>query len=206
MTQGDQGVGPTQAQRAVGIGPDATATLRRVSEQGGTGEGRFEYSAERLGSLIQRWQRLADEYAEDVRAVRPLADIEAPGADPASERHAAQTSEPGKALLESLVERRDYCQAQADKCRRASGDAGSPKEPRVSPTDPPRSSAVELSVAAHRFPIADRGFPVTDRPFPARDWDFPVADQDEPFGEVGEEPLFAAGAPIERYTPRHGAG
>lgn len=179
----ERGVGPAHPERPVGIGPDAMATLRRVSEQGGTGEGLFEYSAEQLGSLILRWQQLADEYAEDVRAIHPLADIEAPAADPASERHAARAREPGRALLESLSQRRDYCQAQADKCRRARGDSPDPEFSAPEPGFP---------VSGHDFPVAERGFPVAER-------DFPSADQDAPF-----DPDVEVRVPAEWEGPRHG--
>ncbi|MQA08526.1 MAG: PE domain-containing protein [Pseudonocardiaceae bacterium] len=101
---------------------------------GGSGGGTYEYSVEQLRSLVRRWQRLADDYADDIQAARPLIGVQAPGADFVSEHYAMRANESGQAFINALVEHQKFCQEQADKCRAALAGHPAAGQRALSPT------------------------------------------------------------------------
>ncbi|TCP53666.1 hypothetical protein EV191_104235 [Tamaricihabitans halophyticus] len=119
------GAAPTvgAAVGAGAIGAGAMSALGAVANQGGgEGGGRFEYTEEQLRSIMRRWQGLANSYNADVQRAEPLRRIQGPGNEYVSARYALAANAAGQKVIDSLIERREYCQAQADKCAKALGE------------------------------------------------------------------------------------
>ncbi|TCP56521.1 hypothetical protein EV191_101464 [Tamaricihabitans halophyticus] len=118
--------GPAEVGGAIGLGATAIGAgqmdeLNAVANSGGEA-GRFEYTEEQLRSIMNRWQALADEYAEDVITAEPLRRIRGPGDEYVSARYAIAANAAGQKVIDTLIERQEYCQTQADKCAKALGE------------------------------------------------------------------------------------
>jgi hypothetical protein len=81
--------------------------------QGSITSGTFEFDEATMRSLITEWLELAQSYDESFYASEPIALIDGPGLDFASQSHAEAANASGKAYLEYLQNNRDYCYAQA---------------------------------------------------------------------------------------------
>lgn len=82
---------------------------------GAGGGGSFAYSPDQLRDLANDWLDLADDYERSRRTTVPMAQVEGPGTEFASQSHAGVANTSGQAYRDSLLSDRDYCIAQAQK-------------------------------------------------------------------------------------------
>jgi hypothetical protein len=85
------------------------------------GGGGFEYDEATLHELVREWNDLANEFRNDQRRAQQLAQTQGPGLEYASEGNADRIRSSGRALLETLGSREDYCRAMAKKFETALG-------------------------------------------------------------------------------------
>ncbi|TCP57376.1 hypothetical protein EV191_1011331 [Tamaricihabitans halophyticus] len=116
-------VGAAVGAGAIGVGAmNALGAVVNQGSGGGEGGGRFEYTEEQLRSIKKRWEDLAEDYDADVLRAGPLTQIEGPGDEYVSARYALAANAAGQKVIDSLIERRNYCRAQARKCAEALGE------------------------------------------------------------------------------------
>jgi hypothetical protein len=85
---------------------------------GGRG-GSFAYSPDQIRDLVKEWTDLAKDYEGSLANADLMANVEGPGTEFASQSHASVARESGRAYLESLKNRIEYCYGQAQKSQDA---------------------------------------------------------------------------------------
>ncbi|MEV4148463.1 hypothetical protein AB0J40_32720 [Amycolatopsis sp. NPDC049691] len=71
--------------------------------------------------MMHEWNDLANEFRNDQRRAQILAQTQGPGLEYASEGNADRIRNSGRALLDTLESREDYCRAMARKFESALG-------------------------------------------------------------------------------------
>ena len=107
-------------EHAEGLGKLAYAT----GEAMGAPSGGYSFSPDLLVSISKKWDDLADTFDSGLEDAQTIADTQGPGSEYASGGNAEKVRGTGEALKATLVARRDYCKAQAEKFRAAAGSYG----------------------------------------------------------------------------------
>ncbi|MFC3449776.1 hypothetical protein [Amycolatopsis speibonae] len=81
----------------------------------------FKYDEATLHELAAEWSDLAQEFKDDLDAAGKIARALPPGLEYASGNNADVTQRSGKALMEALTQRVNYCQTMAKKYLTALG-------------------------------------------------------------------------------------
>ncbi|WP_245805295.1 hypothetical protein [Amycolatopsis australiensis] len=91
------------------------------SEAGASGGAGFQYDEATLRELMHEWNDLANEFKLDQQHAIVLARTKGPGIEYASSGNAEKINQSGNALLETLIEREEYCRKMAAKFKAALG-------------------------------------------------------------------------------------
>lgn len=91
----------------------ALQNIAGSSAQGNITSGSYEFDEDTLRGLITEWTELGRSYDESFNVSEPMAMIEGPGLDFASQSHANAANDSGGAYRAYLMNNRDYCFAQA---------------------------------------------------------------------------------------------
>ncbi|MGC7093649.1 hypothetical protein ACPZ19_03185 [Amycolatopsis lurida] len=86
--------------------------------------GGYSFSPDLLVSIAKKWDDLANLFEGGLEDAQTIASTQGPGAEYASGGNAERIRGTGEALMATLVARRDYCWAQAEKFRAAAGSYG----------------------------------------------------------------------------------
>lgn len=100
--------------RASALG-SAGAGLRGMPPPPPGSGGKFNFAPSEIRAIVKDWLELADGYQESLKESVRLVEVEGPGAEDASERHAMTASASGSAYVESVMLKHTYCIEQAAK-------------------------------------------------------------------------------------------
>ncbi|MEU0794621.1 hypothetical protein ABZ342_31560 [Amycolatopsis sp. NPDC005961] len=101
-------------------GPNGVPVAGSYGASGDPGAG-FAYDEATLRELAKDWDDMADEFREDRQKANYIASAQGPGLEYASQGNADLIRTSGKALLDTLAAREEYCRAMAARFRAASG-------------------------------------------------------------------------------------
>jgi hypothetical protein len=82
----------------------------------------FFFTEPQIHTVITNYLDLADSYDDSVTDARAMVMVEGPGRDFASDSFAFAARRSGHALVDSLMDARDYCLTQAQLCQNALDD------------------------------------------------------------------------------------